>query len=104
MNFIGWGLKGFMILASGMRFVETDTSQRTWISLIPRVNVELLCNVNNTIYWVCTISCEIKTHKSKQLRKVPALRGMLSMMQRAGRKNSNNKDFPLWQQDNYPFN
>jgi hypothetical protein len=25
------------------------------------------------------------------------------MMERAGRKNSNNKDFQLWQQDNYPI-
>ena len=52
---------------------------------------------------------DMKTHTSKQLRKAinehpteSRREWMLWMMQRAGKKNSNNKDFQLWQQDNHP--
>ena len=56
------------------------------------------------------IILDMKTHTSKQLRKAinehpteSRREWMLWMMQRAGMKNSNNKDFQLGQQDNHPI-
>ena len=52
---------------------------------------------------------DMKTNTSKQLRQAinehpteSRREWLLWMMQRAGKKNSNNKDFQLWQQDNHP--
>jgi len=52
---------------------------------------------------------DMKRHTSEKLREAIAANSkesrrewMLWMMQRAGQKNSNNKDFQFWQQDNHP--
>lgn len=53
---------------------------------------------------------DFKSHTSRTLRKTISenpqesrKEWMLWMMKRAGEKNSNNKDFQFWQQDNHPI-
>jgi hypothetical protein len=53
---------------------------------------------------------DLKSHTSRQLKK--AIKGnsqesrkewMIEMMEHAGKKNSNNKSFQFWRQDNHPI-
>lgn len=53
---------------------------------------------------------DFKSHTSRELKKAIKLNPkesrkewLLWMMERAGKKNGNNKDFQLWQQDNHPI-
>ncbi|MDQ8005069.1 MAG: transposase [Pedobacter sp.] len=53
---------------------------------------------------------DFKSHTSRTLRKAitehpqeSRKEWLLWMMERAGKQNSNNKDFQLWQQDNHPI-
>jgi len=53
---------------------------------------------------------DLKSHTSRELKKCikanpeeSRKEWMLWMMERAGKKNNNNKEFQLWQQDNHPM-
>ena len=71
-------------------------------------HIHLIIGTNNTK--LEDIMRDFKSHTSRKLKKTikanpqeSRKEWMIWIMERAGKKNSNNKDFQFWQQDNHPI-
>jgi REP element-mobilizing transposase RayT len=96
------------ILLDSLRFCQKEKGLEIYAWCIMTSHVHLIIATNNEK--LENIMRDFKSHTSRQLKKAiknniqeSRKEWMLWMMERAGKKNSNNKSFQFWQQDNHPI-
>jgi putative transposase len=96
------------ILLDSLRYCQANKGLDLYAWVIMTSHVHLIIGSHGDP--LENIMRDMKRHTSQQLKaaiknhpKESRREWMLWLMERAGKKNSNNKEFQLWQQDNHPI-
>jgi putative transposase len=96
------------ILLGSLRFCQKEKGLEIYAWCIMTSHVHLIIGTNKEK--LENIMRDFKSHTSRELKKAiknniqeSRKEWLLWMMERAGKKNSNNKSFQFWQQDNHPI-
>jgi putative transposase len=96
------------VLLESIRYCQKEKGLEVYAWCMMTSHVHLI--IGTTGNKMEDILRDFKSHTSRTLRKAIAehpqesrKEWLLWMMEHAGRQNSNNKDFQLWQQDNHPI-
>jgi len=96
------------IVIDSLKFCQSNKGLEIYAWCIMSSHLHLIISSHNAN--LEDIMRDLKSHTSRELKKsIKQNSGesrkewILWLMERAGKKNSNNKDFQLWQQDNHPI-
>ena len=96
------------IVIESLKFCQTNKGLEIFAWCIMSSHLHLIISSNESK--LEDIMRDLKSHTSRELKKAikqnpveSRKEWMIWLMERAGKKNSNNKDFQLWQQDNHPI-
>lgn len=96
------------ILVDSLKFCQKEKGLEVYCWCIISSHVHLI--IGSEGEKMEDIMRDLKSHTSRELKKSiktnpveSRKEWVLWMMERAGKKNGNNKDFQLWQQDNHPI-